>query len=113
MGFGLPEVDGRYHIWRAPPINNIGQEKVGEVVLDAYTSLILEDKPTSPEVLEARLLGRTEKARKTVGRPKDTYRLSVLRNTLAQGDAEEILQELPAESVELTGPTQLRERRGT
>jgi DNA modification methylase len=51
--------------------------------------------------LEARLLGRTQKARKTLARSKDTYTLSSLRNTLAQGDAEEILQELPAESVNL------------
>lgn len=101
VGFGLPEVDDRYHIWRVPLINNASQEKVGEVAIDAYTSLILEDKSTSPEILEARLLGRTEKTRKTQGRSKGTYVLSSLRNTIAQGDAEEILQELPAESVNL------------
>ena len=99
--FGLPEIDDRYHIWRVPLIKNISREKVGEVVIDAYTSLILKDKSTSLDVLEARLLGRTEKVRKTLGRPKDTYMLSALRNTIAQGDAEEILQELPAESVDL------------
>ncbi len=70
--------------------------------MDAYTSLILEDKCTSPEILEARLLGRKEEkpTPKCTSR-QQTYLLSSLRNTLAQGDAEEILQELPAESVNL------------
>lgn len=58
VGFGLPEVDDRYHIWRVPLINKANQEKIGEVAIDAYSSLILEDKSTSPEILEARLLGR-------------------------------------------------------
>ena len=102
VSFGLPEVDDRYHIWRVPLVNNVSQEKIGEVVIDAYTSLILEDKSTSPEILEARLLGRAEKTEETRRScPKDTYILSSLRNTIAQGDAEEILQELPAESVNL------------
>ena len=102
VGFGLPEVDDRYHIWRVPLVNNISQEKIGEVVIDAYTSLILEDKSTSTEILELRLLGRTQKTNKTRrSHPKDTYILSSLRNAIAQGDAEEILQELPAESVNL------------
>jgi DNA modification methylase len=102
VSFGLPEVDDRYHIWRVPLVNNVSQEKIGEVVIDAYTSLILEDKSTSPEILEARLLGKAEKTGETRRScPKDTYILSSLRNTIAQGDAEEILQELPAESVNL------------
>lgn len=100
--FGLPEVDDRYHVWRVPLVNKATQGKLGEVVIDAYTSLILEDRSTSPEILEARLLGRTERARKA-GRnhSKEAYVLSSLRNTVAQGDAEEILQELPAGSVNL------------
>jgi len=102
VDFGLPEIDDRYHVWRVPLVNKANGERIGEVVIDAYTSLILEDKSTAPEILEARLLGRKEaKApRKTSSRTK-TYLLSSLRNTIAQGDAEEILQELPAESVDL------------
>jgi DNA modification methylase len=102
VDFGLPEIDDRYHVWRVPLIHKASGERIGEVVIDAYTSLILEDKSTSPAILEARLLGRKEaKApRKTSSRTK-TYLLSSLRNTIAQGDAEEILQELPAESVDL------------
>ncbi len=102
VGFGLPEVDDRYHIWRVPLISNNSQERIGEVVIDAYTSLILEDRSTSPEIMEARLLGRKDSTQKPrSSRPKNTYILSSLRNTIAQGDAEEILPELPAGSVNL------------
>jgi len=102
VGFGLPEVDDRYHVWRVPLINNVTGQKVGELAIDAYSSLILPDKSTSPETLEARLLGRREqKDTKRGTRPKACYILSALRNTIAQGDAEEVLQELPAQSVNL------------
>ncbi len=56
VAFGLPEVDDRYHIWRVPLLNAVAQERIGEVVIDAYTSLVLEDKSTAPNVLEARRL---------------------------------------------------------
>lgn len=99
--FGLPEVDDRYHIWRVPLVGKTSHDRIGEVVIDAYTSLIVEDKSTKPEVLESRLLGRNghkkTKAKKTNG----AYVLSSLRNTIAEGDSEELLQELPAGSVNL------------
>ncbi len=101
IAFGLPEVDDRYHVWRVPLINAVTQERVGEVVIDAYTSLIQQDKTTAPDVLEARLLQR--KPRQT---PQKTsgdlvYKKSNLRNTIACGDAEDILEDLPQESVDL------------
>jgi DNA modification methylase len=100
--FGLPEVDDRYHIWRVPLIAKSSHERIGEVVIDAYTSLILEDKSTSTEILEARLLGRTVANKpKQKKKSNGSYALSNLRNTIAQGDSEEILQELPAESINL------------
>ena len=99
--FGLPEIDDRYHIWRVPLITKTATGRIGEVVIDAYTSLIQEDKSTAREVLEARLLGRKQKEKKTGKKHKKNYVLSSLRNTIAQGDSEEILQELPAESVNL------------
>ena len=102
VGFGLPEVDDRYHVWRVPLLAQTTQNRIGEVVIDAYTSLILADKTTSPAVLEARLLGRDESpVRKSVSRSNGKYALSSLRNTIAQGDCAEILQELPAGSVDL------------
>jgi DNA modification methylase len=102
ISFGLPEVDDRYHIWRVPLVATIAKEKVGEVVIDAKTTLIIEDKSTKQDVLEARLLGR--KLEKKVRMKKTLnglYKVSSLRNTVAQGDSEEILQDLPSESIDL------------
>ena len=36
--FGLPEVDDRYHIWRVPLVGKASNDRIGEVVIDAYTS---------------------------------------------------------------------------
>ncbi len=99
--FGLPEVDDRYHVWRVPLVGKTSRERIGEVVIDAYTSLIAEDKSTKPEVLESRLLGRNGHKREKTRKQNGTYVLSSLRNTIAQGDCEELFQELPAESINL------------
>ena len=101
IDFGLPEVDDRYHIWRVPLVGKASQARIGEVVIDAYTSLIIEDKSTGPEILESRLLGRTGHAKASATSPNGTYVLSALRNTIGQGDSEELLQEIPAGSVNL------------
>lgn len=96
--FGLPEVDDRYHVWRVPLKGRTNGEAVGEVVLDAYTSLVLEERSTRPDTLAARLRGR----KRPTARPRrPQVVLSSLRNTLALGDCEEILPDLPAESVDL------------
>src|SRR5574341_329590 len=101
LSFGLPEVDDRYHIWRVPLINP-SSERIGEIVIDAKSSLIIESKSTKKDVLEKRLLGRNGKPQK---RQKKTvlknYILSSIRNTVALGDSEEILSQMPAESVDL------------
>lgn len=99
--FGLPEVDDRYHVWRVPLVGKASHERIGEVVIDAYTSLIVEDKSTKPELLESRLLGRYGQSKIRPRKQNGTYVLSSLRNTIAQGDSEELLQELPAGSVNL------------
>lgn len=100
IALGLPEIDDRYHVWRVPLVGNHSQERVGEVVIDAYTSLLLKDKSTAAEVLEARLLKRSVHKSKLLPRQK-SYKPSSLRNTIALGDVEPILQELPEESVDL------------
>lgn len=102
VSFGLPEVDDRYHIWRVPLLNKATRERIGEVVIDARTSLILQDKSTSAAMLENRLLGRVEQNdTPSESRQNGTYHLSTLRNTIALGDCEQVLQDLPAESVNL------------
>ncbi len=101
VDFGLPEVDDRYHIWRVPLLGKSSQVRVGEIVIDARNSLILRDKSTSPEVIEARLLGRPASATGKSVVSKKTYDLSTLRNIVALGDSEDVLQDLPADSVHL------------
>lgn len=104
IDFGLPEVDDRYHVWRVPLVARSNGERLGEVVIDARNSLILEGKSTDPATLEARLLGRQAKpnnVRRKSHKTNGKYELSDVRNTIAAGDCEEILQELPAESVDL------------
>lgn len=101
IAFGLPEVDDRYHVWRVPLLNKTNKERIGEVVVDARTSLIVEDKSTTPTTLEARLLGRNGGTEKKPSPRNGSYPLSTLRNTIALGDSEEILQELPACSIDL------------
>ena len=100
ISFGLPEVDDRYHVWRVPLLGQDSHERIGEVVIDAYTSLLLQDKSTSPDVLEARLLHRNTSKKKPPLKKKN-YRPSNLRNTIALGDAEKVLRDFPEESVDL------------
>src|SRR5215213_399633 len=96
---GLPEVDDRYHIWRVPVCTSSGN-KIGEVVIDAYTTEVLPGKTTNPEMLEARLLKKDEY--KAVKKRRDIkYPISALRNTIGQGNSIELIDEMPAASVDL------------
>lgn len=101
VSFGLPEVDDRYHIWRVPIRAKGWRTKIGEIVIDARTSLIDVARTTTRELLEQRLLGRVQEDRGGSGRESAGYKVSPLRNTIAMGDSERILQELPALSVDL------------
>ena len=97
---GLPEIDDRYHFWRVALLDKSNEYRIGEIVIDAKTSLLVGDKTTSGELLEDRLLGRknNNNRRKTTRREVP---ISYLRNTIALGDSEDILEELPAESIDL------------
>lgn len=98
INFGLPEVDDRYHCWRVPLISQ-DNAKIGEIVIDAFSSLIFEKKTTQKSVLESRLLGRKTKKRKR--RTNDIPKISNLRNTIGLGDSETLLTETPLESIDL------------
>ena len=103
VGFGLPEVDDRYHIWRVPLVKSGTKERIGEVVIDAYTSLVSVSETTAPDVIEARLLGRNpaEKlARSTSGNSTQSL-ISFVRNTVILGDSEQALLDMPSQSVDL------------
>ena len=97
---GLPEVDDRYHIWRVP-VRNKSNVKVGEVVIDAYTTEILYEKTTRPEMLEARLLQKDHGLVTPPRKATPEYRLSPLRNTVGLGDCAELMDDMPAASVDL------------
>jgi DNA modification methylase len=98
--FGLPEIDDRYHIWRVPLRSKNTGEKIGEVVIDAFTTEILTSKTTKPEMLEARLLGKSE-AKSEKKEKRIEYPISTLRNTIGVGDCTELIDEMPAHSVDL------------
>jgi DNA modification methylase len=98
VAFGLPEVDDRYHIWRVPLLHN--EQVIGEAVIDAVTSLLIEAKTTKKEVLEDRILGRKSDGIKTKN-DCDIPKISSIRNTIGHGDSELLLRETPAESIDL------------
>ncbi len=99
IDFGLPEIDDRYHIWRVP-IKNKSKDAIGEIVIDAITTLINEKKTTSKELLESRLLGR-KNAKAKNNTKSATPKISNLRNTVGLGDSEELLADTPNESIDL------------
>lgn len=98
---GLPEIDDRYHIWRVP-LRRHRKERVGEVVIDAYTTEIREDKSTNTVLIESRLLRKPEKTvSKGNARSGASITRSPLRNTVGLGDCRALLDETPAESIDL------------
>lgn len=100
--FGLPEIDDRYHIWRVPLLSR-QKDTIGEVVIDAVTTLVIEKKTTSKQILESRLLGRkpNEHLSSTENGNGTIPKISTLQNTVGLGDSEALLREMPAESVDL------------
>lgn len=99
--FGLPEIDDRFNIWRVP-LRSKDNNTIGEIVIDAITTFIDINKTTSKELLENRLLGRSDNRLKKKRKSKDTIpKVSTLRNTIGLGDSEDLLKQLPSESVDL------------
>jgi len=97
---GLPEVDDRYHHWRVPLCAENGG-KIGEVVIDAYSTEIVLSKTTKPEILTARLLRQDETKIAERRNNHHPYKVSHLRNTIGLGDCVELVENMPAESVDL------------
>jgi len=97
---GLPEVDDRYHHWRVPVCAENGN-KIGEVVIDAYSTEIVLAKTTKPEILTARLLKQDETKLIENKRENHQYKSSHLRNTIGLGDCVDLIENMPAESVDL------------
>ncbi len=108
IDFGLPEVDDRYNIWRIPLISK-QKLAIGEIVIDAITSFIDEQKSSSKDVLENRLLGRIKtleiqsnsESKVSTRKKSEVPKLSMMRNTIGLGDSEQLMSEMPSESVDL------------
>ncbi len=98
---GLPEVDDRYHVWRVPLCNSTRNHKIGEIVIDAYSTEINSAKTTSPSILEARILKRHEETHREASPRKTEYEATPLRNTIGLGDCVTLVEEMPADSVDL------------
>src|SRR6266481_7974 len=100
ISLGLPEVDDRYHVWRVPLLALTSGIRIGEVVIDAFTTEILTGKTTKPEMLEARLLKKAD-SKTSKRQAKSEYPISHLRNTIGMGDCISLLEDMPASSVDL------------
>jgi len=99
--FGLPEVDDRYHIWRIPLIRG-KSERLGELVFSAKTGAFDATRSSDCALIQTRLAGSPESPTLPAKRERRSVVVrSELRNTIIQGDAEETLADLPAESVDL------------
>jgi DNA modification methylase len=97
---GLPEIDDRHHIWRVP-LRSLNRMQVGEIVIDAYTTEIDSSKSTNIEVIEARLLKKTKAENQKLPPPVHEYMDTPLRDTIALGDCIELIDDLPANSIDL------------
>lgn len=98
---GLPEIDDRYNIWRVPLVSKVNDHRVGEVVIDAVTTLIAENRSTKPEIAKDRIISGKSSQVKSGPHVKEEYQVSAQRNTIAYGDSEKVLQEMAAKSVDL------------
>lgn len=99
IGFGLPELDDRFAVWRVPVLSLVGV-RIGEVVIEAATSFIDVSKTTSLGLMKGRLqmAGPTTPPKRNKRR---SPKISMLSNTIQQGDSESLLQDLPSECVDL------------
>lgn len=100
LSLGLPEIDDRHHVWRVPLKRRRGSV-VGEAVIDAFTTELLTSKSTDIELVESRLLKKQEAAPSGSRVKEKLYRRSALRNTISSGNCIDLLEEMPAESVDL------------
>lgn len=106
--FGLPEVDDRYHVWRVPILSS-QHERVGEIVISALNGIVDGGKSSSQESIIAKISTQSVSTnngpnRRSKGtRAKETPLVASLglRNAILQGDSEETLLQIPADSVGL------------
>jgi len=100
ISLGLPEIDDRYHIWRVPLLSMNSGKRIGECVINAFTTGVDSEKSTRTKMLEARLLMKDVEAAPKKKEKKE-YKISQLRNTIGLGNSIELIDQMPADSVDL------------
>jgi DNA modification methylase len=98
-GFGLPEIDDRYHVWRVPLLDAASTTRLGEIVIDARGGDVDARRSTDPETVRARLAS-PDRPPPSPSRGPAIAR-SPLSNTILAGDSELTLRDLPDGSVDL------------
>lgn len=105
--FGLPEVDDRYNIWRVPLRLAIQEKKkIGEIILNADNGTVDYERSTKKDIILARIKEKqkvlSEEGQNSLKeKSKKTPHLSQIKNTVAFGDAEINLVNLPEQSIDL------------
>jgi DNA modification methylase len=98
--FGLPEIDDRYHVWRVPLVRPGSDLRVGEIVIDARTSIVDRARSTRPAHVQARLAQPAE-APPGTGAPPPSDAGTPVESAILHGDCEHALTGLAAGSVQL------------
>ena len=98
-GFGLPEIDDRYHVWRVPVLAGTSASRVGEIVIDARAGTVDRRRSTEVETVRARLA--SPDVPRAAGPRGPAIARSALANTVLAGDSERTLAGLPDGSVDL------------
>jgi DNA modification methylase len=98
-GFGLPEIDDRYHVWRVPLLAAANAARLGEIVIDARAGHVDARRSTDVETVRARLASPDAPRAGTPRGP--LIEPSPLSNAILAGDSERTLRELPDGSVDL------------
>lgn len=96
--FGLPEVHDRYHNWNVPIMK--AKEVIGVISVNAYSGEINKELSTDSSFLEKRANKVIKEIKKTSNK-KFEYIISNLNNTIVQGRAENVLDKLPEQSIDM------------
>ena len=99
--FGLPEVDDRYQAWQIALLSPLSGQVVGGLRISCRDGLI--QLATQPDIIEARLSGKSDKFIQTC---RDTPRLIPNGHEIRCGDSRQILDEYHSESLDfvITSP---------
>lgn len=99
ISFGLAEIDDRYNVWRIPVLKN--KERIGEVVINAFTAQIDIEKSTKADLLNTSQTPNEIVTTKKTKLANKKIEKSPLGNTVIEGNSVHVLETLPEESINL------------